>query len=262
MTEKIIKELYNGEVKIDFYPESHRYKLVGQKTYLISTTAATSIIDKSRLLIGWAINLAGSFIKQYFENAKTTQFTAEELLPVIDEALKQHEVKKEEAASIGSTVHDWAEKFANAKLLGTEMPNLSEEMDGPVLAGVMAFLDWYNAHSIKFKATERMLYSKQYQYVGIADAVAMIDGKWILVDYKTGKRIYNEHFYQLSAYWGAYEEETGEKLDGALILHFNKETGEFNKREITREEHELNYPIFLACLTIKKREKELTKYGK
>lgn len=259
-TNKITKTLYAGEVVIDFYPDSHRYKLQGEKTYLLGVTTCTNVIDKSRFLIPWAVGLVGTFLRQYFENTKSNQFTSEELAPVIEEALIQHTVKKEEAANVGTLVHNWAETFGNAKLHGTPMPIITDDMDEKVVAGINAFLGWYTSHTVKFEDTERLLFSRQHKYAGLTDAIANINGKRILIDYKTGKGIYSEFYYQLSAYWFAYEEETGEKLDGALILHFNKETGEFESKEISREEFNLNFPVFLACLSIKQREKELAKY--
>ncbi len=93
---------------------------------------------------------------------------------------------------------------------------------------------------------------------GIFDAVAIVNGKKVIIDYKTSKRVYNDHRYQIAGYRGAYEEENG-KIDGAIVLHFDKETGEFDMVELTDEDYAADYPVFLACYEIKKREKELTK---
>src|SRR3990167_5341572 len=144
-TNKILKELYNGEVKIDFFPDSHRYKISGEKSYLTSVTACTGIIDKSRVLIDWAIKLAGTHLRQYLENAKSNQFSSEELLPVIEEALKQHTIKKETAAGFGGTVHDFAEKFAKYKLGLGELPEIKIDWPSEVTQGVNAFLSFFNA---------------------------------------------------------------------------------------------------------------------
>jgi hypothetical protein len=260
MAEKQTHSLYGGEVLIDFYPESHRYKKAGEKTYLISATAVTGIIDKSRFLIPWAVGLAGTFLKQFIENSTTNQYTAEELLPVIDEALKQHTAKKEEAASIGDLVHAFAEAFAKSQIEGTPMPEIADDLDERVINGINAFLDWVTTHEVKFIHSEKMVYSKAHGYVGITDAVAYFNGKLLLIDYKTGKAIYNEALYQVAGYRGAYEEENG-LLEGAMILHFDKETGNLSMHEIDDEEHNKNFKTFLACLTVKQREKELTKYN-
>lgn len=257
---KETKKLYNGEVSIDFYPDSHRYKMSDQKSYLISVTAVTGIIDKSRVLIGWAINLMAAHLKKYLEISTGTQFTAEELLPVIEEASKQHTIKKEEAGSIGGKVHEWAESFANAQINGSDAPEIKDDEEQGVLSGINAFLDWYNAHEIKFLESERLIYSRKYNFVGTLDGIAMINGKRMLIDYKTSKGIYSEMHYQISAYRLAWEEETGEKLDGMVILHFDKESGAFTAKEFSDEDYAKNWPTFLACLEVKKREKELAAY--
>ncbi|OQB18185.1 MAG: PD-(D/E)XK nuclease superfamily protein [Parcubacteria group bacterium ADurb.Bin192] len=257
MTETKQKSLYNGTVNITFYPNSHKYKLEGEKTYLVSVTSATGMIDKSRFLIPWAVGLAGTHLWEFLEKVNGP-YTKEQLYPVIEEALQQHTIKKEEAADIGSMVHAYAETFAEAMLSGVEAPKLPEDADDKVYAGIQAFLDWYTAHHVKFHATERFIYSKNHGFVGMFDVLATVDGKKILIDYKTSKGVYNEMRYQLSAYRLAYEEETGEKLDGTAILHFDKETGECTMHEYTDADYEADAPVFLACLAIKKRDKELT----
>lgn len=264
MSEKIIRELYNGEVTIEFYPESHRYRLVGDKKYLISTTGATGIIDKSRVLIPWAVNLATQHMRAYLEAATVNKFTTEELLPLLEEAAKQHQIKKDAAATAGSAVHKWAENFAQAKITGNNLPDIPEDENEQVINGIMAFLDWYNGNKVKFLETERLIYSRQYGFVGILDVVAEVNGAKMLCDYKTAKGIYTEMHYQLAGYRGAYDEEMdytkGDKLQGAMILHFNKETGEFSTKIFDYEDHVKNYETFLACLRVKQREKELATY--
>lgn len=260
MTEKIIKSLYDGQVTIEFYPESHRYKMKGEKSYLISVTAATGIIDKSRVLINWALGLTASHLRKYFEESKHNEYTAEELLPIIDESLKQHEIKKQAAADTGSLVHAFAESFAKYKLGQGEQPIIDENWEENVGNGVMAFLDWFNENKVEFIETEKLLYSKKYQYVGTTDVVAKVNGEITIIDYKTSKGIYSEQYYQLAAYWGAYEEETGKALNSGAILHFDKETGKPTFKTIEREELQKDFETFLACLTVKKREKEKAKY--
>lgn len=251
--------LYNDEIEIDFYPDSHRYKLKGRKNYLVSVTGATGIIDKSAALIPWAVNLTSQFIRDFLENAVSNEFTSEELLPIIEEAAVQHTIKKEKAADYGTQIHDLIEKFINSLLCGNKPAELPHHLPIEVFNGVTAFLDWYNNNDVKFLEAERIVYSKNYEYVGFADVIAEVNGKKIIGDWKTGKRVYSNHYYQLSGYWGAYEEEVGKKLDGAIIFHFDKENCSFETIEINREEHEENYKTFLACLVVKEREKELTR---
>jgi hypothetical protein len=256
MTNKKSVSLYNGEVKLDFYPDSHRYKLEGEKTYLISATTCTGMIDKSRFLIPWALNCGERYLLKYIDSVSV--LTKEELALKITESKKASELEKEEAADIGSLVHAFAQAFSESKLNGTPTPEIPTDADPRIIAGINAFLDWYLQNDVKFIACEQVVYSRDHGYCGIFDVLAEVNGQKLIIDYKTSKAIYNEHRYQIAGYREAYEEEYG-KIDGAMILHFDKETGEFNTLELTDEDHALDLPVFLACYTIKKRDKELTK---
>lgn len=259
MAEVLTKKLYNGKIEINFYPNSHRYKLKGERTYLISVTACTGIIDKSRALIPWAVGLDIGHVRQYLESRAGEKFTAEELNPVLDEALTIHNKKKEEAADIGSQVHDWAEKYALSKIEGSPLPDINDDMPEPVLNGINGFLDWVGENNVEFLEAERMIYSKEHGFVGLTDLVAKVNDKKVIIDYKTAKGIYNEMGYQIAAYKEAWEEEMEENLDGAMILHFNKENGDFTVKEYEPFDVKENFKTFLACYTIKQREKELAK---
>lgn len=261
MANKISKKLYNGTIGIEFYPDSHRYKKEGEKTYLISVTAATGIIDKSRFLIPWAVNLDFAHLRQFLESMTGHTLSPEEIYPVIDEACKQHTIRKEEAADIGSVVHDFAENFAKFKTGQVAIcPEITDDLPEGAINGINAFLDWFNSNDVEFLNAEQLLYSKEHDYAGLADAVAKVNGKHLLIDYKTGKAIYNEAHYQVAGYVMAHEEEFKTELDGALILNFDKETGLLKDvQEIGRDDIEKNKETFLNCLGVKRREKELNK---
>lgn len=259
-TETIIRELYNGEEKIIFYPNSHRYRKDGERSYLLGTTTVTGKLDKSRALIAWATRLQSQFIRDYMDSAEKATFHVEELLPIIAEAEGQHQVKKEKASSIGSEVHEFAESFARAKMGLREMPKIDENYAPEVINGINAFLSWYNEHDVEFIASEKLVYSRKYGHVGTFDLVARIDGVLTLCDYKTAKGIYSPMFYQLAGYRAAYNEEMeyigGEKVNKGAILNFSKETGEFAVQWVNKTEHKKDLRAFLGLLATAKREKE------
>ena len=239
---KRIETLYGGKVTIEFDSDLHRYKKDGKN--LISVTAATGVIDKSQPLILWAVGLA----KDYLNNCITNGDAVDSV--TIEEACRQHSIRKEKAADTGSQVHNWIEAFAKAKREGSETPAIPEGKN--VQNGVNAFLDWFIENDVVFETNERLVYSRAHDYVGITDFVAMVNGKRVVGDWKTSKRIYPEMRVQLSAYKEAIEEEEGKKLEGGILLHCDKETGEFGVVEITPEEFKELYPVFLSCLNIKK----------
>jgi hypothetical protein len=254
---KELRSLYNGEVQIEFFPDSHRYKMVGERKYLTSVTAITGIFDKSRALISWVCRLANEHFQAWLNTQDGAELVKAQVEEVFAEAINRHNVVKEEAASVGGQVHDYAEAFAKAMIGKGDLPGIPTEAPLQVINGINAFLEWVNAHTITFHESELLLYSKDFDYVGQTDVVATVDGKKLLLDYKTSSGVYPDHRWQAAAYRMAYEEERKEQLDGIVILHFNKDTGEFKPYPISEFDYPKDCAAFLGCLNVKKRAKEL-----
>jgi hypothetical protein len=156
-------------------------------------------------------------------------------------------------------VHAYAEAFALAVIHRSEVPSIPDESDERVRAGINAFLSWFNQNDVSFQHAEKLVFSRVHNYAGLVDAIATVNGKRMLIDYKTAKGVYTEMRYQVAGYCLAFEEEHGECLDGAIILHFDKESGVCTPYEYSRDDITADKSAFLACLAIKKREKELAK---
>lgn len=250
-------KLYKGKITIDFYgptedkPKRHIYKVRETGKRPPSVTSITGIIDKSGALMYWAVKVTKEYLCECLDQG--IEINKEH----IEEAAKQHRIVKEKAATIGSIVHEFAEDYIKGK-----KPEIPEKIKGmkkddmeKIRNGIIAFLKWVNDHKIKFVASEKLLYSKKHGYVGLMDVAYKEKGKLVAGDFKTGKKVYPEYKIQLSGYRGADEEESGVKYDRSVILHFDKENGEFEAIEC--EEHDKDYKAFLACLAIKKRLKEI-----
>jgi CRISPR/Cas system-associated exonuclease Cas4 (RecB family) len=240
-------KLYKGKVEIEFDAEKHIYKIEGKR--LISVTAITSQIDKSRYLIPWAIGLMKTFLIENWNVKK--KIKEQEKLELIEEGAKQHQIIKKKAADIGTLVHKWAEEH----IMGLE-PELPK--DEKQLNGVTAFLKWIGEHKVKFIESERVVYSRKHKFVGTMDAYGQVDGKLKVIDFKTGNAVYDEMRFQIAAYQLAYCEETDARVDGRTLIRFDKNTGEFHVHELP--DYERDVAAFLAALTIKWRVKELAKY--
>lgn len=258
MTNKIIQKLYNGDVELVFYPDSHQYKMDGKNK--MSVTSVLDVVDKSRALVKWAVDLTKSYLLEIIDSGSGIKVRD------VIEACAQHIVKKEQAATIGTMVHNWCERYAAG--LNPPMPD-----DEKVLNGVLAFLKWANDNQVKFVNTEKLVYSRKYDYVGTLDVIFTMgkeDHKIIHIgDYKTASGIYSTALYQTAAYVAAQMEEYPDLNYGtSWILRFAKEdkykdgklieeAGTFEVKEISSEEHQKNLDAFVGCIALKKREKEL-----
>ncbi len=261
--------LYKGKVKVQFWPTSHRYKVNGE-----SVTGVTTILgmyDKSGALVTWATELYRDFLLERLGGGITEEH--------IYEGCVLHNKRKEEAADIGTQVHDWIEAY-----IKKEDPEMPESREAQI--GVGAFLDWVSVNKVKFLSSERVVYSKKYNFIGKMDIEAKVNGKLCLIDIKTSNGIYNTYSMQTAAYARADEEESYRKYVGRYIIRLSKETEKeydlrMEKKNINRvrngkdhfeyppyqvfetayldespENMERDFKAFLACKVLKDFDKE------
>jgi len=207
MAEPIIQKLYKDKVEIKFFPDGHAYWVNGKR--VSGVTTFIGILDKSRALIPWAVGL----FKQYLTERVEKGITIDD----ITQGSIQHALRKEEAANIGTQVHDWIEKY-----IKDEEPEMPESKEAQI--GVNAFLDWVKSNKVKFISSERVVYSKKYNYVGKMDIEAKVNGKLCLIDIKTSNGLYNSYNLQTAAYVKADEEESGRNYTGRWLIRVAKET--------------------------------------
>lgn len=213
MAEYQLSHLYKGKVEIKFFPGSHIYMVNGSRK--TGVTTFINIKDKSRPLVIWATEL----MRDYLLAAE--KITEEEIF----KATVLHEVRKKEAADIGTKIHDWCEQYIKSFLdKKVAMPKMPEEK--AVQVGVNAFMDWVAEHKVKFISTERVVYSKKHDYIGKMDIEAKIGGKLYLIDLKSSNGLYNTVNMQTAAYLKADEEESGRKYHGRWAIRLAKETEE------------------------------------
>lgn len=235
-----------GKHTIFFEPGKHKFTDECGNT-INSVTKFTGVIDKSPQLIGWAVRLAKDFLRGALRAGEViTDYH-------IDEAAKQHQIKKKEAADIGTQIHDLVSKWIKKEKF--EIPD-----DEKVQNGFNAFLEFQRQHKIKWLASEEMvgyLQGSDILFAGIVDAIAEIDGKTVLVDFKSSKGIYPEMFFQCVAYQIAWEQMNKKKIAYRLIVKFGKEDGQFEFMEL--HDNDKDKKAFLACVELKNRLIELDK---
>jgi hypothetical protein len=87
--------------------------------------------------------------------------------------------------------------------------------------------------------------------------VAVVDGKVTLVDFKTGKGIYDEMLCQVSAY-NELLKIRGIQTDEIMILRIGRNEDEgFETRTIRADDVQLYFEVFKNCLNIYETKKKL-----
>jgi len=229
--------LYFDDVRHRFWDE--------HEDGLISVTTVTGIVDKSRPLIFWAVNLAKQYLLDIVEN-QMVPVTTEHILT----AARQHTIKKEEAADIGTEIHKWVSAWIQGQK--PEIPDNEK-----IRQGIDAFLKFQNEYKVKWLQSEEIVGSFKHHFAGIMDAVGKIGKDLVLIDFKSSNAIYPEMYLQVAGYQMAWEEETKKKLAYRIIARFGKDDGEFEYRKL--DDKKADAEAFLAALKLKLRMKELTK---
>lgn len=246
--------LYDGEIVIDFYERYGRYQHVyirrDNGEWLKSVTGATGILDKPAL-IPWACGCMHDKIEEALNRGQliTPEFLAE--------AKNAWREKRDSSADYGTITHLTIHEFIKYKL-GIEkkapvVPKIRE-----VENAFLAFRDWVEDQQVEFIATEQLVYSKKYNFVGTLDSTAKIHkGKerFALIDFKSSNGIYGDMIYQTTGYNVAYEEENRIKLDSTIIARFGKQNAEFEMLEYKVTPQLVKG--FLSCLYLKMQEKDL-----
>ena len=197
---------------------------------LPSVPTVLSVISKPAL-IPWAarhereyvVNVAG----KVYENLSTTftehiptQDFVTELAQGLDDPAHKTLLKK--AGNIGTEVHNLADWFIAGELgkkRKTDPPKLTTEESRRSFS---RWKDWRDSVNLTPLHSEEQVASLLHNYAGTLDLYAEVDGELCVVDYKTGKRVYEESFLQNCAYRMALHEQ-GHKTDGGWIIRLPKD---------------------------------------
>ncbi len=127
---------------------------------------------------------------------------------------------RDKAGDIGTAVHAAVE----AHVANLPLPPLpTEEAE----RAFRAFLRWQAQNNIEILEQEVQLVSEEYKYGGTLDAVGALDGKHILLDWKSSKGIYKNYLLQLAGYKQLWNENRPgrEITDRMWLVRFSKSDG-------------------------------------
>jgi hypothetical protein len=105
---------------------------------------------------------------------------------------------RDEKAEIGHLAHQMILDHFRGTV--TETEDYSANQIDAAENAFISFLEWSKHHTIEPVLIEEQLVSERYRFGGTFDLLAIIDGKVTLLDFKTGKALYDESWYQLAAY--------------------------------------------------------------
>lgn len=228
----------DGKHTIQFSESSHRYKLNGKPAVGV-TTFIKAGYPTSMGLIQW---MKGQSIQHVWDRLTIpspthmiytnsfTQFNEADRIQLFKDAKAADQKSSQEAADIGTLVHDFAYltelgKVEEAQRLYTQITEL--KVADKIINGINKFKGWKKDNIDELVASESLVASPTHLFCGKFDRLARRNGRLILGDFKTSGDIYADQFIQLGAYTIAIKEWLGLDVEGLEILRFGKEDGEF-----------------------------------
>jgi len=162
---------------------------------------------------------------------------------------------RDEASGIGTLAH-----YLILCYLRNEKPDTSEYSAQTIEQAensLTKFWDWEKVHKLEPVMLETPLVSEQYGFGGTVDFFGYVDGQPTLLDFKTGKAIYPEFFYQLAGYEQLLA-EAKQLIEVSKILRIGRTEDEgFEERTVGKLDK--HWEIFLHCLSIYNLQKEVRK---
>lgn len=137
----------------------------------------------------------------------------------------------DEAASIGTLAHQMVQDHLQKR--PTVMSNYSANQIDLAQNSFLSYLHWEEGHKVEPIICEVPLVSEMRLYGGTVDCYCLLDGVPTIVDFKTGKAIYDEYFVQVAAYKELLIEH-GYPVEQIKILRIGRdETEGFEERTVT-----------------------------
>jgi hypothetical protein len=220
----------------------HRYTF-DDVTYP-GVTSILKVLDKSDALMGWAA-------RNTAEAAVALGDTFPQLLAsvgpegVVKALTARSAWKRDEAAALGTDVHNMADIIATGGTLPPMSPATLQRVD--------TYERWWRASGWTLRASEALLVNPAAGYGGTLDLLCYDrHGRTVLADIKTGKAVYGEAVLQLAAYGASTWLETSGRLYGMpavdryVILHSTAE----GLRKVEVSVGQIEREAFLACLQL------------
>lgn len=278
---------YDHTIEIRFDPVEHQYFLVdpelGNLELLYNASTVSHIVDRSEALVPWSAKVAiekllrniptveegDVFGQLYIPTLYVPKMSLADFTKIALDAKSAHKDKLEDAGEVGKMAHAWIEDYIKAVLAGNEaaalllsVPKCADERANNC---VNAAFDWMRKHNVRWKETERKVYSKKHKCSGTLDGLCLVDScddplccetpfkdRLTVADWKTSNYLYLEYLFQTAYYEGAYEEEFGVDVQDRWVLRLGKDDGEFEPWHLTADDFEDDWNGFLACLHLRR----------
>ena len=166
--------------------QSAYYEIDGQKLIRVTSVLGQTLAKPA--LFNWAKKATREGAASYLEGQREQPITDAIIKGAVQAA--KDGTNTEVAGRRGGDIHEAAMDYMGGD-------------PSPMIPGMKALQQWRADLEPRPVALENVVYSRKLGCAGTFDAVMEIDGKLVIVDYKTGG-VYDDHAIQLAAYAGLW----------------------------------------------------------
>jgi len=198
-------------------------------------TTITGVMNKPAL-VGWANNLG-------LEGIKVREYV-------------------DDLAAIGTLAHYMVECHINSIIRKEDiLPNLEDSTPNQIKSAEVSFkkfINWEEKNEVIYIKSEMQSISEKHQYGGMIDIYCILNGINTLIDIKTCKAIYNDHFLQVGGGYFPLLKEQDLPVEEARIIRIGRSEEEGTEAEERLIPNISKYQeLFLMCKSIYDIKKEL-----
>lgn len=229
--------------------DAHFYCVDNDPTFL---PGVTGILNAShKFLDKWAAKEAATYCAKVLGKIRRCNLRPHDrfLETLVKRAKKQHIFTKDRAADLGTKVHDIIDVHIKGFLDGKiTVWGYAGDLEIPL----KSFLLWVKEENPKFLSGDQATASKIYGYGGSFDALIEDPEnpqRLMILDFKTGNRLYDGAAHQCAAYSIAVQEQYGlSYAPGANLVRLGKDKVEAEQKTV-RDIHD-SFRGFKACLDL------------
>lgn len=132
----------------------------------------------------------------------------------------------DDLAEIGTLAHYMIECHVKSQIQGEpvepELDDYSRNQIDSAENSFLKFLEWEKRNKVKYIGAEMLLTSEKMQYGGQVDIYAEVNDRKTLIDIKTCKGIFSDHFLQVGGGYAPLLEENGHKVEDVRIVRVGR----------------------------------------
>ena len=220
------------KIKLDSKMKNHGLKYIlkdGSKAVSVTTVINNNLGWNKNVLIGWTK-------KQTLMGVNTQEILRD-------------------AGDIGTLAHFMVEKYEEG--FEVDAADYTANQIKAATLALSAYVKWRKAQKdYKILKQELTMVSEKLRIGGACDVLARLNGELVIIDYKTSRYIYPEVKAQLGCYAHMYEElQPKAKIVKGIALRLDKETGEYEQHEISRENLDRGFKLFKLLLKVDRLKK-------